>query len=70
MRRPGCVDNNPSGAMAYVDGKSVGTTPAQVTLDGNKPVSSRSTEGYFPESFTYQPTGISTRSPSGSSRRR
>jgi hypothetical protein len=55
---PVALTTNPSGAMAYVDGKSVGTTPAQVTLDGNKPVSvALNLEGYFPESFTYQPTG-------------
>ena len=39
-----------------MDGKPAGKTPAQVTLDGKKPVSvSLSLEGYFPESFIYQP---------------
>jgi hypothetical protein len=53
---PVALTSNPAGATAYVDGKPVGQTPVQLTLDGNKPVSvSLSLEGYFPESFTYQP---------------
>ena len=54
---PIALTTNPAGAAAYVDGKSVGLTPAQVTLDGKRPVSiSLSLDGYFPESFPYQPT--------------
>jgi len=53
---PVALTTNPAGATAYVDGKPVGLTPAQVTFDGKKPVSvSLNLEGYFPESFTYQP---------------
>ncbi len=50
------LTTNPPGAAAFVNNKSVGVTPAQVTLDGNKPVPIElRLDGYFPEAFTYQP---------------
>ncbi|MDD2765144.1 MAG: PEGA domain-containing protein [Opitutaceae bacterium] len=50
------VTSNPPGATAYVNDKPVGTTPTQVTLEGDKPVPVEfRLEGYFPESFVYQP---------------
>lgn len=53
---PIALTTNPSGATAYVDGKPVGLTPAQVPLESKKPVLiSLSLEGYFPEAFTVQP---------------
>ncbi len=53
---PIALTTNPSGATAYVDGKPVGLTPAQLSLDSKKPVSiSLSLDGYFPEAMTVQP---------------
>jgi len=50
------VTSNPSGATVMVDGKGLGATPAQFTPDGNKPVAVEfRLDGYFPESFTFQP---------------
>jgi len=52
------VTSNPPGATAYVGGKSVGATPTQVTLDGNKPVEVEfQLDGYFPEQLTFTPGG-------------
>jgi Tol biopolymer transport system component len=54
------VTTTPAGATAYINGKTVGTTPTQVTLDGNKPVDVEfQLNGYFPEQFTYTPGGAS-----------
>ena len=50
------VTSNPPGAMAYVNNQNIGVTPTQVTLAGKQPVSVEfRLEGYFPESFVYQP---------------
>ncbi|MDB6127075.1 MAG: Translocation protein TolB [Verrucomicrobia bacterium] len=51
------VTTNPPGATAIFDGKTLGNTPAQFTPEGNKAVSVEfRLEGYFPESFVFQPT--------------
>ena len=53
---PIALTSTPAGATAYVDGKPVGQTPAQLNLDSKKPVSvALSLDGYFPESFTFVP---------------
>ena len=50
------LSTNPSGAAAFVNNKSVGVTPTEVSLDGNKPVPVEfRLDGYFPEAFVYQP---------------
>ena len=53
---PIALTTNPPGAAAFVDNKSVGVTPTQVTFEGKKavPVEFR-LDGYFTESFIYQP---------------
>ena len=51
---PIALTTNPPGATAYVGNKSAGVTPLQ--FEGSKPVSIElSLDGYFPESFVYQP---------------
>jgi|GEM_PF-2034328 Tol biopolymer transport system component len=50
------VTSNPPGATAFVNNQNIGVTPTQVTLGGKKPVPVEfRLEGYFPESFVYQP---------------
>ena len=54
---PVALTSNPAGAAAFVDGRPAGSTPTQLSLDGKKPVEiSLNLEGYFTESFTYQPS--------------
>lgn len=51
------VTTTPTGATAIFDGKTLGPTPLQYTPEGNKPVAVEfQLDGYFPESFTFQPT--------------
>ena len=51
------VTTNPPGATAIFDGKNLGVTPVQFTAEGNKPVAVEfQLDGYFPESFTFQPS--------------
>lgn len=53
---PLSVTTNPPGATAILDGKNLGVTPAQFTPEGNRPVSVEfRLDGYFPESFVFQP---------------
>ena len=50
------VTSNPPGATMFVNNQSIGVTPTQVTLEGKKSVLVEfRLEGYFPESFVYQP---------------
>ncbi|MBS0661922.1 MAG: PEGA domain-containing protein [Verrucomicrobia bacterium] len=51
------VTTTPAGATAIFDGKTLGPTPLQYTPEGNKPVAVEfRLDGYFPESFTFQPS--------------
>ena len=50
------VTTSPPGATAFINNKSAGVTPVQVTLEGAKPVPVEfQLNGYFPESFIYRP---------------
>ncbi len=52
---PVSLTTNPPGATAYVNNQKVGVTPVQ--FDGGKPVPVEvRLDGYFPESFTYEPS--------------
>ena len=52
------VVSNPPGATAFVAGKTIGVTPTEVQLPDRKPtrVEFRK-DGFFPESFVFQPGG-------------
>ncbi len=56
------VTSNPVGASVTIAGKSVGTTPTQWQVENaGKPVDVSVTKpGYFPENFSYTPTGTPT----------
>ena len=50
------VTSNPDGATVVIGGKMIGSTPTQYQLPDQKPVTVEfSKEGYFPESFVFQP---------------
>jgi hypothetical protein len=50
------VTSSPPGASVSVNNQSLGVTPTQLTLEGNKPVAVEfRLEGYFPEAFEYLP---------------
>ena len=55
---PLAVVSNPPGATAIVAGKTIGVTPTEVQLPDQKPTQVEfRKDGFFPESFVFQPGG-------------